>query len=73
VVAAPVPARSGVTAFLAGLAVAAAATLVAFTVVLVRWHVRDRRRRSARFTERLARKEDIERSRRRLRLNVGPL
>lgn len=61
------------TAFLVGLAVAAAATLTAFTVVLVRWRVRDRRRRDARFTERLARKEDIERARRRLRLNVGPL
>jgi hypothetical protein len=59
-----------VTAILVGLAVAAVALTVAFTVLLSSWHVRDRRARSRRLQERARRRDDLERAERRLRLNI---
>jgi Flp pilus assembly protein TadB len=61
-----------VTALLAGFVVAVIALTIAFAVVLLSWWVRDRRRRRKRFSERLAKREDIERARRQLRLHLTP-
>jgi hypothetical protein len=59
-----------VTAILVGLAVAAVALTVAFTVLLSSWWVRDRRRRRLRVTQRLRNREDVDRADRQQRLRV---
>jgi hypothetical protein len=58
------------TALLAGFVVAVIALTIAFSVVLLSWWVRDRRRRRAREAQRFARRSDEDRALRQLRLNI---
>jgi len=62
-----------VNAVIAGLAVAVVALSLAFTVVILSWWVRDRKRRRDREAARQARREIDERARRQLRLHILPL
>jgi Flp pilus assembly protein TadB len=58
------------SAVLAGLLVAVAASALAFVTVYARWAWRDRRRRRRRLDERSLWDDELERAKRRLRLKV---
>lgn len=61
-----------VTALLAGFVVAVIALTLAFSVVLLSWWVRDRRRRRIRDQQRRARRDTEDRAWRQVRLRVRP-